>query len=353
MSNIVKLKPENEKLWREYVLNHPDSSIFHTLEWKKVLEESFSRFESYYFLSIKKDNVKGVIPTFFTKSLLGGKKLISLPNNNSVDPLTEDQGIQENLIEKLLNLSKELEVDYFLLKTTTKISDDILKQFSLSEKVFYLEPILKNPRTDMMSEYSSQFRTNLRKLKNRAEEKDLLGKEVNAQNLIELYDNMSDFIKNRHKFIPQPLNFFTKILEHLNNQIRIFAIKKDTKVIGSGIILIFCEKAHLQWMFYDLNYKSYSPSHLLYDYICRTLGKENYKQISFGFTPKDDEGGLFAKTRYTSNVRDVRFYYREFKENSFPEEIPERKYQSVRTVFPYIPQPLFNLLVPAVHRLFR
>lgn len=355
MSKVVLLNPENENLWEDYVSNHQDSSVFHTLEWKKILENTFSNFDPYYFLSINENNVEGVLPSFLTNSLFGEEKLICTPNHNSTDILTDHDRALWNLIERFNNTAEELNTDYCLLKTGKNLASDTIEHFPFKKKVFYLEPLLFTPQPDMMSLYSTNFRSMLRRIKKKAKEYNLEVTRISHSDIHfnKLYNMMSKFIKKRHNFIPQTFPFFSNIINHLDRNHRLYVVKKDGVIIGCHIVLIYKKKAHIQWVFYDLEYMDLSPSHLLYDHICRTLGKEDYKKISFGFTPKDDEGGLFAKTRYTSDVKEVKFYYREFKKNSFPKKIPEQRFQTVRTILPYIPQPIFNLAVPWIHRLFR
>ncbi len=75
---ICELKNSDEKAWDEYVLNHPDSTFYHQTGWKHVVEKSYGH-KPYYLLAKEDGVIKGVLPLFFMKSLLFGRKLVSLP----------------------------------------------------------------------------------------------------------------------------------------------------------------------------------------------------------------------------------------------------------------------------------
>jgi hypothetical protein len=75
---LAELNDSNAADWEGMNENSPQGSLFHTLKWKRLLEESF-RFATRYFL-IYQDNQPVALCPFFVRRSYGFKYLISLPD---------------------------------------------------------------------------------------------------------------------------------------------------------------------------------------------------------------------------------------------------------------------------------
>ena len=67
----------NQEEWEKFVQEHPDSSFFHQLSWKTVIENAFG-FKPHYMVARNEQGIQGILPLFEIKQATG-KKLISLP----------------------------------------------------------------------------------------------------------------------------------------------------------------------------------------------------------------------------------------------------------------------------------
>ncbi len=75
---ICFLKKEFEKEWDEYAFKHPDSTFYHLIGWKKVVENNYGHEPIY--ISAKEDNkLCGILPLFLMRSKIFGNKLVSVP----------------------------------------------------------------------------------------------------------------------------------------------------------------------------------------------------------------------------------------------------------------------------------
>ena len=117
---IRLLKKEDEKAWEAYVNNHKNATIYHTLEWKKVLEDSYDTLKSLYLIAYDKEDkgkVIGVFPLFLVDSKLFGRRIESLPLSHYVDTLVNNKDINKKLINFASKLTKEYNTKFLEIRS--------------------------------------------------------------------------------------------------------------------------------------------------------------------------------------------------------------------------------------------
>ncbi len=97
---IFELKNSNEKAWDEYVFNHPNSTFYHQIGWKNVVEKRYGH-KPYYLLAKEDGEIKGVLPLFLMKSLLFGRKLVSVPSAPYGGACADSRTIEKALVEEV------------------------------------------------------------------------------------------------------------------------------------------------------------------------------------------------------------------------------------------------------------
>ncbi len=78
MTSVWTLARDLEGRWDAFVKAHPDSTIFHTLEWRETLSRTFAH-ESVYLIAERMGDIVGVLPMFIVRSPFFGTSLCSTP----------------------------------------------------------------------------------------------------------------------------------------------------------------------------------------------------------------------------------------------------------------------------------
>jgi lipid II:glycine glycyltransferase (peptidoglycan interpeptide bridge formation enzyme) len=143
------LDSENEKKYSEFVSNSKDSTIYHTMEWKDVIESTFG-FRPLTILSEnEKGNVEGALPLFLCKTAFG-KSVISSPFFIFGGLLSETEKATNQLITKAKQLTKDNNAKYLLVKQRSKLSPKLVGEHGLKNEVrehtFHLK-LDKDPQT--------------------------------------------------------------------------------------------------------------------------------------------------------------------------------------------------------------
>ena len=83
--------------WDELLLKTPDSSFFHSSQWARVLHESYN-YKPLYFSSINDNAFRTLIPLMEVRSILTGKRGVSLPFTDYCEPImTDNESFQASL----------------------------------------------------------------------------------------------------------------------------------------------------------------------------------------------------------------------------------------------------------------
>lgn len=125
---IRNFQPDDSQRWDDYVMAHPDGTIFHLTQWKRVVEESFGH-PSFYLLAEEppsnggRPRIVGALPLMRIKSRLFGDYLVSVPFAELGGPLADTQTIAAALLARASEIARECGVDYVELKNAHGFAD--------------------------------------------------------------------------------------------------------------------------------------------------------------------------------------------------------------------------------------
>jgi hypothetical protein len=116
-SGVVReLRDTDQDKWREFLAQHPDSNLYHTLEWRDFVREVFGH-RPIYLLAEKPGALSGVLPMFLVKAPLLGSKLISMPYDiGSGGALALDSETEVALAQAAIARAREEGADYLQLR---------------------------------------------------------------------------------------------------------------------------------------------------------------------------------------------------------------------------------------------
>ena len=75
---LSNLQEKDYEKWDEFVKSNQNSTIFHTIAWKRIIEETFNYQSNYLVLKNLQGEILAVSPAFLVKKVLG-KAIISQP----------------------------------------------------------------------------------------------------------------------------------------------------------------------------------------------------------------------------------------------------------------------------------
>jgi lipid II:glycine glycyltransferase (peptidoglycan interpeptide bridge formation enzyme) len=347
---ISLVSGENESLWNEYIQKNEKSSFFHTLEWRNIVHQVYG-FHPIYIMAITDDgSVKGVSPSFYTKSVLFGKKISSTPFNFYNGPIFDDETAGRMLIEWLIAKGKELDAKYVELKFMNEIPENVAHACNLVKRDHYFISglaILENYEEN----YEKHHRKNMRTLRRKAEKEDVSVRELSKlSELKEFYDIMVVLLRNKHHMIPQPYALFRSLYEtlHPKGMIKIFLALKGKKIIGGMVVLLFKDAAVYAYGASRSDYKVYSPSSLLVDNAIHFCATHGYKSLDFGVTSPHQPELLEFKGGWGCTHKKLPFYYYLISEKHVPDLDYHTAFKNVRRFYRYVPKRMIKTFSPMI-----
>lgn len=302
---VVSLKIDKES-WNKFVQSASHSSIYHTLEWEKVIEETYGYKPNYFFVKNDRGEVTGIMPLFEVKSLIFGNRLVSLPFSYCAGALYTNIESAAKLLNHAIDLTIEQDFDYLEIKQDRSY----LEKSKLIKTEEYVTSIIK------LSKNSDDIWKNMNKDKKRgikkAYEKGLIVRELsNKEELKEFYSMVLE-TRKMQGVPPYPFSFFENMYKHMKHDLKIFFSCYKGDPIAGGIFQL--HKDNILYG-YGMNLKDESllklyPMNILIWEAIKWACNNNYKTFDFGLTPIKHESLLYFKSSWgTENIKVPYYYY--------------------------------------------
>jgi len=108
---ITELRREDEKVWDSYVLKSSTSTFYHQIGWRNVVEKTYKH-KPIYLIAKENSEIKGVLPLFLMRSLIFGKKLVSVPFAPYGGVCADNETVKKAFVEDAKRITKECGADY-------------------------------------------------------------------------------------------------------------------------------------------------------------------------------------------------------------------------------------------------
>ena len=313
MIKIEEYDNSKRKIWDEYVMNHPEGTIFHLTLWKKVIEETFGH-RSIYLLATKnikmRQNVQqtssnephaecrksalemsdidrqhrfertriiGILPLFRIKSFLFGNYLVSLPFVELGGAIADDVSVTRSLFDQAVQIAVDLNCDYIELRNRQII-------FNLPSKSLYY-----NFKREIFADQDQNLMALPRKARRmvRQGKKYGLSSEFGNNLLKEFY---KIFAKSYHR-LGTPvfsLKLFKNLLEIFENKVQILLIRTQDKQAIAGVLSFLFKDQVIPYYAGSLfKYRRLAPNDFMYWELMRYGYENGYKVFNFGRSKKD------------------------------------------------------------------
>jgi len=97
---ITELRREDEKAWDEYVYNSNNSTFYHQLGWRNVVTRTYKH-RPVYLVAKEGGELKGILPMFLMRSVIFGKKLVSVPFAPYGGVCADSETVEKALIDEV------------------------------------------------------------------------------------------------------------------------------------------------------------------------------------------------------------------------------------------------------------
>lgn len=296
---IQKLGKNDEKEWDVFVKKQ-NGTIFHTIGWRNVLEDTYRRYTPvYYIIKNEKGEIIGVSPAFVVKKFFG-ETIVSQPFAEYGSPLLLDEGITH--YKDLLDIYKHNLVKggkYIEFRNNMCLSTKMLQIFldcgfknSVKAHTFHLETKNKNLDDIWYGLFNKKRRQEIKKgLSYGLAVREVLPTTSNIKNHYILYlENMKEL-----KSPPHSEKFFSRMAKHLTNNMRMTKVFYRDNIVASMISFVYNNNIHTISMCTDSAFKGrHSYSLLFYDAIKYAINNK-LDYVDFGRSELNSPQAFFKE----------------------------------------------------------
>lgn len=280
--DILNLNEHNKEEWDNFVWECSDTSHFHLGGWKTVLETAFG-LNPQFLLAKDGDRVCGLLPLIPVNSRLAGRYVTSLPGGLCA----EDEQSAELLIQAAINIVKEVQANYLILRDSHQ-KWDLPGLVTNEDHSTFLVELYEDPEKIW---YGVNRRT--RQSVKKAMRADL--EVICSENFLEgFYPIYSQALKERGT-PTQGITFFESLLHEFPSIFNILAVCHANQVIGGGFVAFFKDTIYNTWGGMPRQYYDLRPNYILYWETLKYGCENGYQWVDLGRSERDSGVYNFKK----------------------------------------------------------
>lgn len=285
---IRQYQERDREAWELFVREHPDGTVFHSIDWKEVIEATFGH-RAYYLIAGETGGsgrtsagmhnptsgrgIVGILPLFIIRSPFFGKHLISVPFAELGGPLTLDKEAARELVGHAISYTKETELDYLELRARDLIPAD------LKRKELYV-----NFSREILKDLDENLQAIPRKARRmvRQGEKYNLSCELGTHNLHIFYEILA---RNYHDLGTPvfPWHLFKNFCRRFGDKCNIMIVFDNNHTPIAGVLFFLYKDRILPYYAGSLTaYRNLAPNDYMYWQLMKFGWEQGYRVFDFG-----------------------------------------------------------------------
>ncbi|NOY53160.1 MAG: FemAB family PEP-CTERM system-associated protein [Deltaproteobacteria bacterium] len=268
---ISYLVPEQKTAWDDFVLQTPSASLYHLFSWKKLMERTFPH-QTCYLCAEKEDQIVGVLPLVYVKSLIFGRFLVSMPFVNYGGIVAENNDVRTKLLDAAIELAGKHRMALELRHAESY-------ELGLTRNQCKVSMILDLPESpdELWTSFRSKLRSQIKKPMKEGFEAHFGSKELLDDFYHVFAVNMRDLGSPVHG-----KKLFRNILDLFPNRAVICVVYAREVPVASGFLIGFRGRLEIPWASSLRSYNRFAPNMLLYwktlEYAC----EHGFRKFDFG-----------------------------------------------------------------------
>ena len=348
--NLEVINPVDHSGWDELLLSNHAYSFFCSSHWAKVLSESY-HYRPLYFILVDRGRLLVLVPVMEIKSLLTGRRGVSLPFTDYCDPVINGDIRFQDVLDCLVQYGDRAGWRYIELRG----GGDCLQEFPASS--YYYGHTLEFPSSidgrkgvendEILTAFKNSTR---RSIKRAIKEGVRVGINNSTESIKEFY-RLNCMTRKVHGLPPQPYYFFKNLYDYvISKDLGIVALASyKGKTIAGAVFLHFGKRAVFKYGASDAAYQRLRPNNLVMWEAIRWYARRHYKSFCFGRTDPENSGLRRFKAGWAARERVIKYYRYDLKRDAF---VTRRSRVSGfhNRVFSRMPVPLLKVAGSVLYR---
>jgi len=346
-SQISVLNPLKDSRWGQFVEQHPDASVFHTVGWLGALHRTYGYEPVVVTTSVGNGPLSNGLVVCKVNSWATGNRLVSLPFSDHCEPLVKSPEELEFLTSALKTEVKRSGSKYVELRPLLMIPDEVTEKICLTrEHTYCVHRLELNTSLDTL--YSGFHPSCVQRKIRKAERLSLDYEEGCSEEMLSKFYALLLRTRRRHQLPPQSRSWFRNLATYMGEKMQVRVASFAGKPVAA---IVTCQ--HRDTMMYkygcsDAMHNNLGGGVLLIWRALQDAHARGMRWFDFGRTSLTNAGLITFKKHWGASMTALEYY-------RFPDE-PAVNIQSgwkrwvIERSCAHLPDPLLETLGALLYR---
>lgn len=226
------IDPLRDPRWPEFLGRHARATVFHSVEWLRVLSGCYSYVPVVYTTSREGCALENAILFCQVRSWMTGNRLVSLPFSDHCEPLVDTASELQVLLEAARQEQRRGDWKYIEVRP---LSASLLDGMEPSPDQYVLHLLDLRPPVDKL--HGQLHKSSIQRKLRRAEKEGLVLEEGRSAALLLEFFRLHVTTRRRHRLPPHPQSWFERMRVELGQQLTIRVARKGHKAVAALVTL--------------------------------------------------------------------------------------------------------------------
>lgn len=365
--NSIHIESYSEKqraVWNDFALSCEQSTFFHLIEWKELIETNFGH-RAHYIMAFRNGKAAGILPLFEIKNMLFGHSLVSMPCVVYGGVCASDQETESALYRSAATLGRLMGVDYVEMRNQFRplkgfscladndhgMTDGFHSSYENDSGDWITKDLYVTFEKGIYPDNESNYKAIPRKQRRMIRQGMKAGLESKTggkEFMEEFYDLYARNLKN-HGTPVFSYDFFKGIMDIFPDTF-ILSVWKKNVMVAAVMTFVFKERIIPYYSGALREYQRYAVNDFLYWELMKYGCDNGYRVFDFGRS-KRDTGSYDFKRHWGFTPETLPFLYNLVKSKEMPEVNPSNpKYTAMIKIWRKLPLSVTKWLGPKINR---
>jgi FemAB-related protein (PEP-CTERM system-associated) len=328
--------------WDRFVVQQSRGTLFHTLAWKRVIEQTFG-FKSCYAYAERDGKVTGIAPLFSISNWIVGRCLISTPYAVYGGICAADEQSEEVLLEFLKDQAYSQEVDYLELRYRER---EVIPGFAANPLYATFTAPLSADHEANLKRLPKDTRYMIRK----ATKAGLTSKRGMEQ-MGSFYRLFATSMKRLGTPV-FPRALFENLAREFSKNVDLLMVYREAEPVSGVFSFRFRDTIYPYYAGASDTSAALAANNFMYAELMRIAGSEGCREFDFGRSKKGT-GAYAFKTQWNMNIAPLSYQIHLVRRKELPNFTPlNPKFERAARIWRRMPIGLTKLIGPRVVRWF-
>jgi CelD/BcsL family acetyltransferase involved in cellulose biosynthesis len=304
--NVSQFNPLTDPRWDEFVVQHPESSIFHTSAWLRALQQTYG-YEPVAFTTTRPGiPLQDALVFCWVQSWLTGSRLVSLPFSDHCQPLVDGSESSVAILSFLQSMRPHKRWNYVEIRPLRFDPPDGLGQDYKIAESYVWQALDLHPEIPQI--VRGFHKSCIQRKIHRAEREHLRYEEGRSPDLLQKFYRLSILTRRRHGLPPQPMAWFQNLVEALGPALCVRVASQGEEPLAAIITLRHKDSLVYKYgcsneQFHNLGGMAFVFWHAIQD------GKRTGAlQFDLGRSDSENDGLVSYKAKWGAATQPLHYY---------------------------------------------